>query len=62
MARPEVARVASIMLDCNNLDNMVSFWGAILDVKVKNRFPNYVWMSRVSRGGPALAFQQETEP
>ena len=58
MARPEVARVASIMLDCNDLENMVSFWGAILDVKVKNRFPNYVWMTRVSRGGPALAFQQ----
>ena len=61
MARPEVARVASIMLDCNDLDNMVAFWGAVLDVKVKNRFPNYVWMTRISRGGPALAFQQVTE-
>jgi len=61
MARPEVARVASIMLDCNDLDNMIVFWGAVLAVKMKNRFPNYVWMTRISRGGPALAFQQVTE-
>ena len=61
MARPELARVASIMLDCNDLDNMVACWGAILDVKVKNRFPNYVWMTRISRGGPALAFQHVSE-
>ena len=61
MARPAVARVASIMLDCNDLDAMVSFWGAVLDVKEKNRFPGYVWMTRISRGGPALAFQQVSE-
>ena len=61
MARPAVARVASIMLDCNDLDRMVSFWGAILEVKEKNRFPGYVWMTRISRGGPALAFQQVSE-
>ena len=60
MARPAVARVASIMLDCNDLDAMVSFWGSILEVKEKNRFPGYVWMTRISRGGPALAFQQVT--
>jgi len=58
MARPAVARVASIMLDCNNLETMVEFWGTILEIKEKNRFPGYVWMTRVSRGGPALAFQQ----
>ncbi len=61
MARPAVARVASIMLDCNDLDAMVSFWGSILEVKEKNRFPGYVWMTRISRGGPALAFQQVSE-
>jgi predicted enzyme related to lactoylglutathione lyase len=61
MARTAVARVASIMLDCNDLDAMVSFWGTILDVKEKNRFPGYVWMTRISRGGPALAFQQVSE-
>ena len=61
MARPAVARVASIMLDCNDLDGMVSFWGSILEVKEKNRFPGYVWMTRISRGGPALAFQQVSE-
>jgi predicted enzyme related to lactoylglutathione lyase len=61
MARPAVARVASIMLDCNDLDTMIEFWGSILEIKEKNRFPGYVWMTRVSRGGPALAFQQVTE-
>jgi len=61
MARPAVARVASIMLDCDDLDGMVSFWGALLEVKEKTRFPGYVWMTRISRGGPALAFQKVTE-
>jgi len=58
MARPAIARVSSIMLDCNDLEAMVAFWGALLDIKEKNRFPGYVWMTRISRGGPALAFQQ----
>lgn len=46
------------MLDCNDLAAMVEFWGPRLDIKEKNRFPGYVWMTRTSRGGPAMAFQQ----
>lgn len=61
MTESTAARVGSIMLDCNDLDAMVEFWGSILDIEERVRFPQYVWMSRVSPGGPALAFQHVPE-
>ncbi len=56
------ATVQSIMIDCNDLDAMVEFWSAALDLEELARHPNYVWLQRVSDGGPALAFQQVPEP
>jgi len=56
------ATVGSIMVDCNDLDAMSGFWCRVLDLEEKLRFPGYVWLSRVSEGGPALAFQQVPEP
>lgn len=54
--------VGTIMVDCNDLDAMVTFWSEALDLEEKLRFPSYVWLSRLSEGGPALAFQQVPEP
>jgi predicted enzyme related to lactoylglutathione lyase len=45
------------MLDCTNPDVLVAFWGTLLGIEEKARFPNFVWMSRMSDGGPSLAFQ-----
>jgi len=56
------AKVAAVMVDCNDVDVMVAFWGEVLDLEVKARYPDYVFMSRVSDQGPALAFQQVPEP
>jgi predicted enzyme related to lactoylglutathione lyase len=50
------------MLDCRDLDTMAAFWGTFLGLEEKARYPDYVWMSRLSEGGPALAFQRVLEP
>jgi predicted enzyme related to lactoylglutathione lyase len=57
MSKGPVARVGTVMLDCTNPDVLVAFWGKVLDIEEKARYPDFVWMSRISDGGPALAFQ-----
>lgn len=61
MSSRDGARVASIMLDCNDVDAMTMFWGAILNIDVTYRTTNYAWMEQVSHDGPMLAFQRVTE-
>ena len=56
------ASVGSIMIDCNDIDAMVTFWKEALELEEKVRHPEYVWLSRVSEKGPALAFQKVPEP
>ena len=50
-------RVSAIMMDCNDMDEMVAFWGALLDLEVSATYPEFVFMSPVSEGGPGLGFQ-----
>lgn len=54
--RPK-ARVGTIMLDCSDPDVLVAFWGEVLGIEEKARYPRFVWMDHISDGGPALAFQ-----
>lgn len=55
------ASVGTIMVDCNDIEKMVSFWSALLDLREAGRYPSYVWLSPLSEGGPALAFQKVPE-
>ncbi len=55
------AFVGTIMVDCNDLDSMARFWSEALGIEEKLRYPDYVWLGRVSEGGPALAFQRVPE-
>jgi catechol 2,3-dioxygenase-like lactoylglutathione lyase family enzyme len=57
MSETPTATVGTVMLDCSNPDVLVEFWGQVLGIEEKARYPNFVWMSRMSDGGPALAFQ-----
>lgn len=50
------------MIDCNDLDAMVEFWTQALGLEAKARYPSYVWLSRLSEGGPSLALQLVPEP
>ncbi|MDJ0665166.1 MAG: VOC family protein [Acidimicrobiia bacterium] len=54
--------VGTVMIDCNDLDGMVSFWSRLLGLEAKARYPDYVWLDRMSETGPALAFQRVSEP
>lgn len=56
------ATVRSVMLDCTDVDVMVGFWGELLGLEARTRYPGYAWMSRMTTGGQALAFQQVPEP
>ncbi len=53
----ETPRVSAIMIDCNDMDAMAEFWGALLDLEVAARYPEFVFMNAVSEGGPSLGFQ-----
>ena len=54
---PPLARAGAIMVDCADLDRMVAFWGTVLGLEERGRYPSYVFMSRMGNAGPALAFQ-----
>ncbi len=54
--------VGTVMIDCNDLDGTVEFWSRLLGLEEKARYPDYVWLDRVSERGPALAFQRVPEP
>ena len=56
------AFVGTVMIDCNDIDTMVRFWSEALGLEEKARYPSYVWLSRLSEKGPALAFQRVPEP
>lgn len=56
------AYVGTVMIDCTDLDAMSTFWCEALRLEEKARYPSYIWMSRLSQSGPALALQKVPEP
>jgi catechol 2,3-dioxygenase-like lactoylglutathione lyase family enzyme len=58
----ETPAVHSVMLDCNDLDREAAFWTAILGLEEKQRFPDFVFLSRMGAKGPSLALQRVPEP
>jgi catechol 2,3-dioxygenase-like lactoylglutathione lyase family enzyme len=56
------AFVGTIMIDCNDIETMTTFWSRALGLDEEVRYPNYVWLSRLGEKGPALAFQLVPEP
>ena len=58
---PDTPRVSSIMMDCADMEAMVEFWGALLDLEVAARYPDFVFMSKVNGDGPNLGFQAVPE-
>ena len=52
--RPKAAAVA---VDCTDLDVMVGFWGALLDMEVTYRDETWLELEPLGEGGPVLSFQ-----
>ncbi len=57
----ETPMVVSVMLDCNDLEKEAAFWKEILGLEEKMRFPDYIFLSRLTAKGPRLALQQVSE-
>ncbi len=57
----ETPTVVSVMLDCSDLDKEAAFWEEILGLEERMRFPDYIFLSRLSAQGPRLALQQVPE-
>jgi catechol 2,3-dioxygenase-like lactoylglutathione lyase family enzyme len=55
------ATVASVVIDCSDLERLVGFWSEILCLEEKVRFPGFVWLSGLRADGPSLALQQVPE-
>ena len=55
------AKVASVVINCQDVDRLVTFWTEMLGLEERQRYPGFVWLSPMTEGGPALAFQQVPE-
>ena len=53
--------VASVIVDVTDVEPLIAFWGELLGLEEKMRFPGFVWLGRMGEGGPALGFQQVPE-
>lgn len=53
--------VTTVMHDTSDLDQAVAFWSQVLDLEVVFRNETYAYMSKLSAGGPHLAFQAVDE-
>jgi predicted enzyme related to lactoylglutathione lyase len=56
-AAPDHGIVTAVMHDTVDLDGAVAFWTVILGLEVVHRDDTYAYLSKLSEGGPHLAFQ-----
>lgn len=57
-----VGTVGSVVIDTEDVDRLIEFWGQMLDLEVKHRIgPYFAWLGRMGEGGPSLAFQKVPE-
>ncbi|MEU5878407.1 VOC family protein [Spirillospora sp. NPDC047279] len=56
-----VPRVTHLAIDCDDLDGMARFWGALLGMKVTERDEVWLELERLGEGGPVLSFQRVPE-
>jgi predicted enzyme related to lactoylglutathione lyase len=61
MARSGVT-LGVVAIDCNDLDQLIDFWTALLGVTVTRREADWVNLEPTAPGGPSLAFQLVPEP
>jgi hypothetical protein len=52
------ARIAAIMVNAANAEELSGFWAALLGTSVSARFDQFVWLKPASPGAPQLAFQE----
>lgn len=62
MSERPLATVGSVVIDTEDVDRLVEFWGTLLGLEEKHRMgPHFVWLTSMGEGGPSLAFQKVPE-
>ena len=62
MSEKPLATVGSVVIDTEDVDRLVEFWGTLLGLEEKHRSGSYfVWLTSMGKGGPSLAFQKVPE-
>lgn len=56
---PEINTVA---FDCHDPARLAEFWTQLLEVEIRHREAQYIWLGRQRRGGVSLMFQQVPDP
>lgn len=55
------ARVTSVMIDCHDPEKLMTFWSEITGIEVTQRYPGYVFGSKVPGNHIRISFQQVDE-
>ena len=57
-----IGRLSHLIIDCTDADRLAAFWSEALGVEVAARWNQYVMLTPTIDGGPAVAFQEVSEP
>ena len=55
-------KMAAIVINARDIECVVGFWRALLEVDERHRVPGFVWLRRQSGASVSLAFQQVDDP
>ena len=57
----EYAHIGAIMIDCHDPETLMEFWSHIVGIEVAQRYPNYIFGTKLPGNHLRLAFQQVPE-
>lgn len=55
-------KMAAIVINARDIERVVAFWRALLEVDERHRVPGFVWLRRQPGASVSLAFQQVADP
>lgn len=55
------ARVGAIMIDCHDPDTLMAFWSQIVGIEIAQKYPGYIFGTKLPGNHVRLAFQQVPE-
>ena len=55
-------KMASVVINARDVERLVDFWTALLEVGVRHRVPGFVWLERQQGASISLAVQEVEEP
>lgn len=55
-------KMAAIVINARDIERVVAFWRALLEVDERHRVPGFVWLRRQPGASVSLAFQQVDDP